>query len=218
MQPRRRAVLFDLDGTLLDTLEDLAQAMNAALGCLGLPGHPTDAYRTFVGDGVVEMARRALPSDRRDEATVGRCVNLMGQEYASRWDATTAPYDGVPRLLDALAEREVPMAVLSNKPHDFTVLCVSRLLPHWHFEAVLGVEPERPPKPDPRGAAEAAGRLGVPSRQVLYLGDTNTDMRTATAAGMFPAGALWGFRSAEELTASGARALVETPPQVLELL
>ncbi|MBS3733820.1 MAG: HAD family hydrolase [Phycisphaerae bacterium] len=213
------AVLFDLDGTLLDTLDDLADAMNAVLAAEGLPTHPTDAYRHFVGDGVVALARRAVGADRADdERFVDHVVARMRAEYADRWDAKTRPYDGVAALLDALTDRGVRRAVLSNKPHDTTCLCVTGLLGRWTFDAVRGVSDATPRKPEPAGALAIARELGIPPERWLYVGDTNTDMRTAAAAGMYAAGAVWGFRDADELTAAGANALAQTPTDVLELL
>jgi phosphoglycolate phosphatase len=153
-----------------------------------------------------------------DSTTIAECVALMRQEYANRWAATTRPYEGIPELLDALTTRSIPMAVLSNKVDEFTKLCVSRLLADWHFTAALGASHSLPRKPDPAGAWEVARRLHVASREVVYLGDTNTDMATAVAAGMFPVGALWGFRTADELVASGAKALIEKPMDLLRIL
>jgi phosphoglycolate phosphatase len=212
------AVLFDLDGTLLDTLEDLADSMNNVLNRFGFPGHAVEAYKYFVGDGMENLARRALPENHRDEATVARCVAAMREEYGTRWAEKTHPYQGIPELLDALTARGIKMAVLSNKPDDFTKVIVTRLLPHWRFELVVGARPSMPKKPDPAAAVELAERLGIPPRGFLYLGDTNTDMQTAGAAGMYPVGVLWGFRTADELTASGAKVLIEHPTDLLELL
>ena len=210
-----KAVLFDLDGTLLDTLKDLADATNAALAELGLPGHPLEAYKQFVGDGLENLVRRAMRQEPLDEALLARGIELTRHEYAGRWAEKTRPYPGIPDLLDGLGRRGIPMAVFSNKPDEFTRLCVTRLLAGWHFLAVQGATPELPRKPDPRGALAIAARMGVAPREVLYLGDTNTDMQTAVAAGMFPVGALWGFRTADELLAAGAAALAKTPTDVL---
>jgi len=211
-----KAVIFDLDGTLLDTLDDLADAMNAVLELRDYPTHPVDDYRYFVGDGMVMLVRRALPVEWCGEKQVNECVEAFRDEYARRWDNKTRPYDGVADMLDELTGRGVPLAVLSNKPHDFTKLCVSKLLGRWRFAAVQGVTDEVPPKPDGRGAALVADTLGVAPPAVLYLGDTGTDMKTAVAAGMYAVGATWGFRGADELTHAGARVLVshprETPP------
>jgi len=212
------AVLFDLDGTLLDTLADLADSGNWALGQLGCAEHPTESYKYFVGDGVENLVRRALPAGRSDAATVARCAELVREAYGRRWAEKTRPYPGIPELLDALVARRMPMAVLSNKPDDFTRLCVGRLLPRWPFAAVVGARASLERKPDPAGALLIAERLGLAPAEILYLGDTNTDMQTAVAAGMFPVGALWGFRTAEELTASGAQRLIESPRELVELL
>jgi phosphoglycolate phosphatase len=213
-----RAVLFDLDGTLLDTLDDLADSTNSALAELGLPSHPAESYKRFVGDGIEALIRRAVPDDRRDPSTLIKCLGLMREQYAARWADKTRPYDGIPELLDALTARGVRMAVFSNKPDEFTRLCVERLLAGWHFEAVLGARRELPRKPDPTGAVQIAQSLQVEAAKVVYLGDTGTDMQTAVAAGMFPVGALWGFRAGDELTAAGARTLIESPADLLPLL
>jgi phosphoglycolate phosphatase len=211
-----RAVLFDLDGTLLDTLGDLADSVNGVLARMGLAGHPEDAYRTMVGDGVANLMRRALPEGRRgDEDAVRTGVAWMREEYLRRWDSRTKPYAGVPEMLAAL---DRPAAVLSNKQEDFTLLAVRRFFPGHPFAAVRGARPGEPVKPDPAGALAIARLLDVPPAEILYLGDTNTDMRTAVSAGMFPVGALWGFRDEAELRASGARELLARPEDLLGLL
>ena len=149
---RYHAVLFDLDGTLLDTLEDLADSTNAALRAQGFPEHPLAAYRYFIGDGVENLVRRALPPERLDAASVARLAEAMRGEYFVRWAVKTRPFPAIPELLDALTARGLPMAVLSNKPDNFTRLCVLRLLPRWRFEVVLGADAGMPKKPDPAAA------------------------------------------------------------------
>ncbi|MFZ5830048.1 MAG: HAD family hydrolase [Planctomycetota bacterium] len=213
-----RAVLFDLDGTLLDTLDDLADSANSALGQLGFPEHPTEAYKYFIGDGIENLVRRALPEGNCDAATFDRYLGLVREQYTARWADKTRPFDGVGELLDALAARDVPMAVLSNKPDEFTRLCVERLLAGHRFEIVLGASPSLPKKPDPAGARHIAERLQLKPEEIVYLGDTATDMQTAVRAAMYPVGALWGFRTGEELSAHGARVLIEKPGELLRLL
>ena len=213
-----RAVLFDLDGTLLDTLDDLADSMNEVLGEMGHRIHPTDAYRRFVGDGVENLVRRALPEHARSDVVVREGVAEMRRVYSDRWNRKTKPYPGVRELLDALAERKTPTVVLSNKPDDLTRLAVSALLPFHAFRIVRGSLPDVPRKPDPAGALALAGELGIPPADFLYLGDTDTDMQTATRAGMRAVGALWGFRDAAELTANGATVLVAHPAELLDLI
>ncbi len=210
------AVIFDLDGTLLNTLGDLADAMNIVLEEAGFPPHPHETYKYFVGDGVVKLVERALPPVARDEHTMRECVAAFRGEYARRWDATTAPYEGVAAMLAALGERGVGTAVLSNKPHEYTVKCVERYFPDAAFGAVQGVCEGVPPKPDPAGALAVAERIAADPGAVVYVGDTNTDMETATAAGFFPLGATWGFRTPAELLAHGARELVDAPGDIVE--
>ena len=130
----------------------------------------------------------------------------------------TRLYDGVPEMLDALTGRGLRIAVVSNKPDDFTKQCVAYFLPNWRFDAVIGQRDEIPHKPDPAGALEAAERLNIHTGDCLYLGDSAVDMKTAVAAGMFPVGALWGFRSAKELRENGAQVLIKRPLEVLDLL
>ena len=147
-----KAVLFDLDGTLLDTLDDIADATNLALRGLGFPEHRSESYKLMVGDGVENLVRRVLPEGRRDAATVAACAERMQGEYARHWAVKTRPYDGIVELLDALAARGIVMAVLSNKPENFTRLCVEKLLPAGRFAVVIGSRPSLPKKPDPTGA------------------------------------------------------------------
>jgi len=198
-------------------LADIAWAANAGLRELGFPTHPVESYRRFVGDGAGCLARRALPAEHQDDQTVERCREIIAAEYAKCWANNTRPYPGIPELLANLHERRIPMAVLSNKPHDATRTVVEGYFPDHYFQVVRGSLPSVPIKPDPAGALQIAEELDILPEQFVYLGDTDTDMRTAVAAGMFPAGALWGFRSAEELTENGAKVLLKTPKEVMEL-
>jgi phosphoglycolate phosphatase len=213
-----RAVLFDLDGTLLDTLQDLADSSNLVLRQLGFPEHPIASYKRFVGDGIAELARRVLPEGNRDEATLAHCLSAIRSEYNRRWADQTRPYEGIPDLLDALTARCLPLAILSNKPHEMTAVVVERFLSRWRFAVVLGAKTSVPMKPDPTAALDIAQRLVVQPGQILFLGDTGTDMRTARAAGMVAVGVLWGFRTADELRENGATRLLENPLELLELL
>lgn len=218
MAPDKTAVIFDLDGTLLDTLDDLADSMNAVLADGGWPSHPARAYRYFVGDGMPTLVRRALPIGHRDGATAAAALEAMRLEYGRRWDGRTRIYDGVSEMLDALLERGAQLAVLSNKPDDFTRLTVERLLARWTFAAVQGLRADVPRKPDPAGVRQMAAAMGWEPGHCLYVGDSSTDMVTARRAGMFAVGVTWGFRDREELVASGAEAVVDLPAQVLEQL
>lgn len=213
-----KAVLFDLDGTLLDSIEDLTDSMNVVLDGFGFPGHDVEACKQFVGDGVEMFARRALPKNHRDKATVAQCVTEMRAEYRKRWSLKTRPYDGIPELLDELTIQNLKLAVLSNKPEESTKEMVAKLLSKWRFHPVAGARPSVPKKPDPSLAMEISQQLHIPADKFLYLGDTGTDMKTASGAGMFPVGALWGFRTAKELKDTGAKALAAHPSEVLQFL
>jgi phosphoglycolate phosphatase len=210
------AAIFDLDGTLLDTLADIADAMNAALETMGFPGHETSAYKYLTGDGVRALAERSLPEPARDEATVAACIRELRMEYADRWGRKTRPYPGIPELLSAIARRKVRMNILSNKLDEFTRRAAEDFLPGFEFDFVIGAKPDHPSKPDPSGALFIAGRLEIEPARFVYLGDTGVDMLTAAGAGMFPVGALWGFRDEEELTENGAKAIIRSPAELLE--
>jgi phosphoglycolate phosphatase len=213
-----QAVIFDLDGTLLDTLEDIGNSANSALGRHGFPTHALDAYRYFVGDGVTMLMSRALPADSRNNDLIADCVRAFRENYDRTWNVSTRPYEGAPELLDALTARNVKMAILSNKPDDFTKRCVHEFLADWTFEVILGLRQGGPQKPDPTGALKIAEDLGIKPAQILYLGDSAVDMKTALNAGMFPVGALWGFRPLDELLENGARATIERPMELLDYL
>lgn len=204
-------IIFDLDGTLLDTLEDLADSMNEVLEGLGFPIYGLEAYKFFVGEGLEVLARRVLPEDRRTPEIMAQCLGKMRETYGHRWRLKTRPYPGIPELLDSLRPRGLKLAVLSNKADDFTQIMVAELLSDWHFDRVLGARSDHPKKPDPAGALEIAAALQTSPSRFLYLGDTPIDMQTASAAGMFPIGVLWGFRPADELRNSGAERLIAQP-------
>ena len=213
-----KAILFDLDGTLLDTLEDIAGCANHVLSEMGFPTHPLDAYRHFVGDGAGMLVRRVLPDGARDEKTIRGCLKAFGDYYKRDGHSTVRLYDGISGLLDGLIGRGLKLSILSNKPHAMTLKVVGSHLPGWDFDLVLGQRDSIPRKPDPAGAFEVADALGIPPSGFLFLGDTAVDMRTAVSAGMFPVGALWGFRDKEELLESGAKALLNNPLELLDLL
>jgi phosphoglycolate phosphatase len=215
---RYSAVLFDLDGTLLDTLEDLADAVNRVMAARGFPQHPTAAFRYFVGDGSTKLIERVLPKERRSPATIGECLAQFKREYELNWNVKTRPYPGIAEMLDGLVERKVRLSVLSNKIDAFTRKCVEELLPRWKFEVILGQRDGISVKPDPGGALEVAKLMNLPPSQFLYLGDTSMDMQTALGAGMYPVGALWGFREREELETGGAESIIARPQELLALL
>ena len=212
-----KAVLFDLDGTLLDTLEDLANAGNRVLADQSLPIHPLYAYRYFVGAGIATLVERILPESHRQPEVIASTVAEFEQVYAENWHDRSAPYAGIPEMLDQLVANGLQLAILSNKPDDFTRLCVEKLLPRWPFAPIFGQRPGVPKKPDPAAALEAAQRLNCSPQEILFVGDTSIDMYTARSAGMDPVGVLWGFRGAEELKAAGAGWLIHHPRELLAI-
>jgi phosphoglycolate phosphatase len=211
---RYKAVLFDLDGTLLDSLEDLATAANRVLSAQGLPPHPVDAYRYFVGAGVKVLVERILPESRRSADVIAASMAAFEEEYAKNWHDRTAPYPGIAEMLDLLTAQGLRLSILSNKPDVFTRLCVQQLLPRWIFDPLLGQRPGVAKKPDPAAALEIAASLGLRPDEILYVGDTSIDMQTARGAGMDAAGVLWGFRTADELRAAGALHLIASPGEL----
>jgi phosphoglycolate phosphatase len=213
-----KAVLFDLDGTLLDTLEDIANAANRVLASKGFPTRPLEVHRAAVGDGARILMQRILPEANRDADTIQECFAAFRRDYGEQWNVNTKPYAGVSKMLDALQAHGLKMAVLSNKPADFTRKCVYEILSKWNFDPVFGGEDGIPNKPDPSGAIEISKRLSIPPEQFIYLGDTGVDMITANAAGMFAVGALWGFRDREELEKEGAKVLLKRPEDLLNFL
>ena len=213
-----RVIIFDLDGTLLNTLTDIAESVNRTLAEYQLPTHPTDAYKFFIGNGWKILVSRALPEDRHSEQLIAECVTRSRKIYQDNWNRQTQLYDGIPELLDNLAERKLPLAVLSNKPHDFMLKCVDWYLNKWTFKALIGQSDNFPLKPDPASALEVVRRIGLPPSAFLFVGDSAEDVKTAQAAGMHPVGAAWGFRGPKELEESGCRTLVDHPMDILALL
>ncbi|MFW6254371.1 MAG: HAD family hydrolase, partial [Chitinivibrionales bacterium] len=212
-----KGVVFDLDGTLLDTLDDLAESMNRVLSSFDYPTHPVEAYRYFVGEGMRTLAFRVLPEQSRDEESVKRTVDAMRRDYAMHWADKTRPYYGVPKMLNHLQDKGVHMAILSNKPDEFTAEVVEKLLPHWRFKVVRGAREAVPLKPDPQSAVALSQEMGISPAHLAFVGDTATDMKTAVSAGMYPVGVLWGFREAGELKENGAKRLIESPSDLVDL-
>ena len=214
-----KAVLFDLDGTLLDTLEDIASAMNTVLASRGFTPHPIDSYRLFVGDGMKTLVRRTLPSEHSGNLSlIMECLSAMREEYSRTCYATTRPYPGIPSLLSALQNSGLKLSVFSNKPDDFTRDMTARYFPDIPFHSVMGLRDGVPKKPAPDGALIIAQSSGISPECFFYLGDTATDMKTALSAGMFAAGAGWGFRDVKELWENGALAVFENPGDVLKFI
>lgn len=209
-----KAVVFDLDGTLLDTIDDISDAMNRVFEKRNLPLHNRDEYKAFIGDGIYEFVKDALPDTHRQPKILQQCVSEMRQEYTLCWNNKTQPYSGISELLNELCSRNLLLGVLSNKPHDFTQMMVRELMPHWPFDPVVGAREHIPPKPDPAGALEVAARMKLLSSECIYVGDSENDVLTAQRAGMVSVAVTWGFRSREQLLLTGADCVINRPAQL----
>jgi len=209
-----KGLIFDLDGTLLDTLRDLADAANASLDHFGFPVHSIDSYRYFVGEGLHTLVQRILP-DSATENDVEMMMKKFAEIYAGNWNAHSAPYPGIPDMLNSLSSAGLQLAVLSNKPHTFTKICVDTFLSDCSFACVYGKRDGIARKPDPVGALEIAEKMNLSVDDILYVGDTATDMQTGNNAGMRTIGVEWGFRERKELEQNNAWKIASTPAEVV---
>jgi len=213
-----RAVIFDLDGTLADTLEDIADNMNRVLAQQGFSTHEYDAYRYYVGGGLKNLVIQCLPENARTDDNIAVCHDRMVVEYNMKYICKTRLYDGIPELLDALSSQHFKMAVLSNKADPLTQKICNALLKNWKFDAVLGATDRFPRKPDPEVAWFVSRQINVEPANICYLGDSDVDMKTAIAAGFFAVGAGWGFRPKNELVENGAKHVIDHPKELLKIL
>jgi phosphoglycolate phosphatase len=209
------AIVFDLDGTLLDTLESIATAYNTTLHEMGFAEHPIEDFRYIIGDGARVAAERCLPKNSQTTELLDACVDGFLSHYDKIWQ-TTGPYPGILNLLATIKDR-FPLAVLSNKNHEFTQRCCDHFFPET-FQCVQGYTPDLKHKPNPGGALKLIASLGASADNTWMVGDTATDMRTATASNMIGVGALWGFREERELADSGATHLIATPDDLTVLI
>ena len=215
-----KSFIFDLDGTLLDSLEDLANAGNAALARAGYATHPAESYRHFVGSGLERLLRRALPAgepERLGDAGVRVLVEHARLVYGESWHVKSRPYAGVRQMLSALADKGATLGVLSNKAHPWTVAIVEHFFSGIPFALVRGAMPQVPLKPDPTAVLEMLAQLGIAGEECAYVGDSDVDMLTAQRAGLVSVGVAWGFRGAEEVRAAGACHIAATPEDIVRL-
>lgn len=218
MPPHRKIklVIFDLDGTLIDSLTDLALATNHALRLNGFPEHPVDKYKQFVGNGLGKLIERALPEKRRNPSVQEQVKADFLKYYSAHLNDHTRPYPGITELLDELEKRRIAVAVATNKPEPAARAIVAEIFKGFPFSVILGQTPGRPVKPDPAIVYEIMKTVGVRSAEALYVGDSGVDMQTAHHAAITAIGCLWGFRDAVELKSSGASHLVSEPSGILQ--
>jgi phosphoglycolate phosphatase len=213
-----KLIIFDLDGTLLDTIEDLANSVNYALMQHNLPIHPVESYRFFVGNGVNKLLERALPEDKRTTDYVSMLKVDFLRHYFVHSEECTRPYPGIPELLASIQEKGIKLAVASNKMHEATVKLINRFFPEIPFAALLGQREGFPVKPNPGVLEEIIRTAGVEKEEVLYVGDSGVDVATAFNAKVPFVGVLWGFRPRKELEEVGATAFVENTEELFKMV
>ena len=211
-------IIFDLDGTLLDTIGDLAVACNASLALRGLPQHSYDEYCGFVGNGIMRLVERALPEPLRSPENVALMRADFVRCYTEHIDAHTEPYPGIPGLLSGLAQQGVRLAVASNKFQAGTEKLVRLFFPGIPFSPVLGQREGVPLKPDPAVVEEILSITGTPRDRALFVGDSGIDIATARAAGIRSVGVSWGFRARAELEEAGAGRIIDRAEELPALL
>jgi len=213
-----KAVIFDLDGTLLDTLGDIHRVANLVLKAQDFPLKSLDFIRMAVGSGVGMLSRRILPEENRDDDTIGGITEAIEEEFFQNGILLTKPYPGIPEMLYSLTEKEIPMMVLTNKPQISAERAVTRFFPDIPFKCVLGVRPGFPQKPDKRVVVESLRVLDAPSSTTGIVGDSDIDMQAGTAGGLHRIGVSWGYRDVSVLKANNADIIVDSPLEILDLL
>lgn len=212
-----KAVLFDLDGTLVNSLIDIADSINKVLQERNFPTHSYEMINDFIGSGLRNLVTKALPETHKDEATIESVFQAMMTNYRENCTNKTYAYDGIIELLDELKSRNIKLAVLSNKADELTKKIGLTLFPDY-FEIVMGLKSEATKKPNPSGAIEISNDLGISPEEILYVGDSGIDMQTAKNANIYAVGVLWGYRPKEELVAEGAQSIINHPLDLIELL
>jgi phosphoglycolate phosphatase len=210
-----RGVIFDLDGTLADTLDDIAGSVNRVLEAHGYPVHPVNDYKLLVGRGLDNLMAQALPAEARQEDRIARCLEEMIADYNDHCLVKTHLYRGIRELLNELTHMKTKLGVFSNKAEPLTLKIIHQLAGDIPFTRIVGARPGFPKKPDPAGALEICASMHLIPENIIYVGDSDVDMMMANHAGMMPVGVLWGFRSQEELLAHGAKTLLKRPLDLL---
>ena len=212
----KKTVIFDLDGTLLDSIEDIASSMNKVLESLQLPTHKIEDYKHFVGGGVDILVENALNNQSKE--TKDEVIKRFKIEYDGKLHSKTLPYDGIYELLDELKKLDINLAVLSNKPHEFTVSYVNHFFKNYNFKEIHGQKKDVPKKPDPKAALDIVKCLDSSCENTYFIGDTKIDMQTAKSANMTAIGVLWGFRDEKELKEHGADFIVKEPLEIINII
>lgn len=212
-----KGIIFDLDGTLLDTLDDLGDSMNEALESLGYPTYEIEQYRTKIGGGFRGLGTNVLPKDT-NERVINQLVDIFTKVYDEKYADKTRPYEGIGELLNELVSKGVMLGVNSNKRHSYTISLVDKFFHNIPFVKVYGEREGVPKKDNPYAALEIAEEMGLSVSEILFIGDMRVDIKTARKAGMDSVGVLWGFGDYEELKEFGATYIATNPKDILELV
>lgn len=211
-------VIFDLDGTLLNTINDLGEAANYALSQCGYPTHRISSYPYFVGNGITKLLERVLPSDSRSAENIEKLRTYFIEYYNNHDTVHTIPYNGIPELLQELSKRDIKIAVASNKYHEAVVRLIKHYFPNENWVAIEGHKEDYPVKPDPSIVFDILLKSPTPKDEVLYVGDSGVDIETARRACVDSVGVTWGFRPASELRAHYTDHIIDHPGEILNLI
>lgn len=217
MISKYKAFIFDLDGTLLNSLIDISESVNLILSQYNLPQHSIDAYKYFVGNGIKVLAEKSLPEDF-DMNHFPDFLSKVEKEYMSRQTLKTHPYNGIMEMLKELNNRNIPISILSNKPHEFTEIVVDHFFLEVEFKYIFGAREDVPRKPNPASVYEIINLIGLPKSEFAFVGDTATDIQTGLNAGLDSIGVSWGFRTINELEETGATSIINNPTELLDFV
>ena len=214
-----KAFIFDLDGTLTDSVQDLMESINFALSSQNFPTLTLEEAIKKIGNGIDKLVIDALPEKHREnKKIIARSLELMAQKYSQSWQNNTCLYPGITELLDQLMINKIPMAILSNKPDPFLQEIVKFLMGKWEFMVVFGARFGMPLKPNPQSTLEVVKQMNIEPHEIAFVGDGDTDIKTALGAGIHPIAVTWGLRSVEELTQVGAKTFIDKPLELLEYI
>ncbi|MFV5696252.1 HAD family hydrolase [Flavobacterium sp. LB3P122] len=212
-----KGIIFDLDGTLVNSLEDIADAMNNVLQGLKFPTHNYDAYQYFIGSGLRNLVTKALPATHNEETQIDQCYHLMVAVYRDNCTHKTKAYEGIFELLDELKSRNIKLSVFSNKADDLTKEITAALFPDY-FNPIVGLTTESLKKPNPFKTVEISKHFGLKAEEIIFIGDSGIDMQTATNANMCAVGVSWGYRPEAELISNGAKYVLNQPADLIAIL
>ena len=214
---QKTLIIFDLDGTLIDSIQDIGLSTNQVLEKLGFQPHPLDAYKNFVGDGAMTLLKNTFGNDVEEE-TLQQALVLFKEIYGDKIHKNTKPYDGIYEMLESISNKDCYLAVLSNKPHEFTVEFIEHFFKQFPFVEIHGQKDEVPRKPNPQGIFNIANNLNIKLQDIIFIGDTPIDIKTAKSAGVTSVAVSWGYRGIEELKKSNPDIIAKDTKHLSEIL